>query len=61
MPPANSFQPYIVLVRRSLKSFKMTAVADYGTTFAFLNLPIAMISPTKFRFNPTFHLVRDFV
>ena len=53
MPPANSFQSYIVWVRMSLKNFKMTAVADYGTAFAFLNLPIAMISPTKFRYNPT--------
>ena len=36
-------------------------MADCGMTFAILNLPIAMISPTKLQFNPTFRLVRDFV
>ena len=61
MPPANSFKSIIVWVWTSLKNFKMTAMADYGTTFAIINLPIAAISPTKFRFNQNFRLVRDFV
>ena len=60
MPPANSFKSKIVWVRTSLKNFKMTARADEGTTFAILHLPIVTISPTKFRFNPTFRLVSDF-
>ena len=61
MPSANSFKSNIVWVRTSLKNFKMTAMADKGTTFAILNLPIVTISPTKFRFNPAFRLVSDFV